>query len=251
MAEQHGLHELRIALAGGAPLLRAGIEAALAPDSRFRLVAQVADVDEAGELLRQSACDVLVLNTESPHREAAAVLAEHDADPDGAKVVVLTDDQSQHELLVTLQTGVRGYGIRSCLSPEDIRNGLLTVGRGFQWMCPLTTRFLWQRVVQESAGRGNGAAHHGPLSRRESEVLRLAAEGAREEQIAQALCLSPNTVKTYLRRIREKLQAGSRGEAVRRGYEQGLIPPPSTPIDPRPAPDGPGAALDGRDDGVA
>ena len=216
--------ELRIALAGGAPLLQAGIEAVLSPDERLRLVARVPDVAQAGALLHGSICDVLVLNSDAPHVEAAALLAGLDAPADAAKVVVLTHNDSQQLLLATLRTGVRGYGIHSSLEPEDIRAGLLTVARGFRWLCPLATSYLLLQLAAEDGAAGSGGA--GPLSPREAEVLALAAEGEGEEQIAVALCLSRNTVKTYLRRIREKLQASSRGEAVRLGYQQGLIPLP-------------------------
>ena len=221
--------ELRIALAGGAPLLQAGIEAVLLTDDRLRLVARVPDIAQAGELLRRSVCDVLVLNTESPRADAAALLAELESPADAARVVVLTHDDSRQELLATLRTGVRGYGIHSSLQPEDIRSGLLTVGRGFRWLCPQEIGHVLQHVAAEdgatTAGAGAGAGA-GPLSPREAEVLALAAEGQGEEQIALTLCLSRNTVKTYLRRIREKLQATSRGEAVRLGYQRGLIPLP-------------------------
>ncbi len=221
--------ELRIIVAGGAPLLQAGIVAALASDARLRLVAQVEDVQQAQDFLRRGACDVLVLNTESPHLEAAQVMARHDDGGDDvpgvpAKVLVLTDDASQHELLATLQVGVQGYGIRTRLQPEDIRAAVLTVARGDCWLCGMATRHLVQLAIVDSGNGALGGGHSGPLSPREAEVLRLAAEGDGEEQIAQSLCLSKNTVKTYLRRIREKLQATSRGDAVRIGYEHGLIP---------------------------
>ena len=218
--------ELRVAVAGGAPLLRAGIVAALALDDRLRLVDQDTDVEHAGELLRRKACDVLVLNTESPHTEVGVVLNGSAGDTERPKVLVLTDVESQQELLDTLQKGVEGYGIRSCLWPDDIRSGILAVGRGLPWTCPLTTRTLLQLAVEDSAGAAARAGRQGPLSKREAEVLRCAASGEGEEQIAQTLFLSRNTVKTYFRRIREKLHVTTRVEAVRRGYEQGLIPDP-------------------------
>jgi DNA-binding NarL/FixJ family response regulator len=221
--------ELRVAVAGGVPLIRAGIVAAMALDDRLRLVDQDVDVEHAGDLLRRKACDVLVLNTESPHTEVGAVLNGSAGDPQRPKVLVLTDVESQRELLGTLQKGVEGYGIRSCLLEDDIRSGILAVGRGLTWTCPLTTRSLVQLAVDDAADAAVAAARagrQGPLSVREVEVLRCAASGEGEEQIAKTLYLSRNTVKTYLRRIREKLHVTTRGEAVLRGYERGLIPVP-------------------------
>ncbi|MDQ3702612.1 MAG: response regulator transcription factor [Chloroflexota bacterium] len=233
--------ELRIIVAGGAPLLQAGIVAALAADERLRLVAQVEDVQQAQAYVLQGACDVLVLNTDSPHVEAADVIA-GDATGSGeggdsrtsainatcggsepVKVLVLTDDDSRHELLASLRVGVQGYGIRSRLQPEDIRAAVRTVAGGRAWLCPVATGHLVQLAVVDSGNGTLGSRTSGPLSPREAEVLRLAADGDGEDQIAVALCLSKNTVKTYLRRIREKLQVTSRGEAVRIGFQHGLI----------------------------
>jgi DNA-binding NarL/FixJ family response regulator len=223
--------ELRVAVAGGVPLIRAGIVAAMALDDRLRLVEQDVDLEQAGDLLRRKACDVLVLNTESPHTEVGVVLNGLAGDSERPKVLVLTDIKGPRELLGTLQTGVEGYGIRSCLLEDDIRSGVLAVGRGLTWTCPLSSRSLVQRAVDAAAGAAARAGRRGLLSEREMEVLRCAATGEGEEQIAKTLFLSRNTVKTYLRRIREKLHVTSRGEAVRRGYEQGLIQVPvATPV---------------------
>ena len=118
------------------------------------------DIAQAGELLRQSVCDVLVLNTESPRADAAALLAELESPADAARVVVLTHDDTRQELLATLRTGVRGYGIHSSLEPEDIRSGLLTVGRGYCWLCPKATGYLLHQLTAEdgatAAGAGSG-----------------------------------------------------------------------------------------------
>lgn len=233
--------ELRIVVAGGAPLLQAGIVAALAVDERVRVVAQVEEVHQARAYVLQGTCDVLVLNTDSPHLESAGVIA-RDAtrrsggedsgdggdngdggDGEPVKVLVLTDDDSRHELLASLRVGVQGYGIRSRLQPEDILAAVRTVAGGKSWLCPVATGHLVQLAVVDGGNGTLGSRNSGPLSPREAEVLRLAADGDGEDQIAVALCLSKNTVKTYLRRIREKLQVTSRGEAVRIGVKHGLI----------------------------
>ncbi len=62
------------------------------------------------------------------------------------------------------------------------------------------------------------------ITAREAEVLRLLASGRSNKEIAGALHLSPNTVKTHIARLYEKLEAGRRTEAVLRGRELGLIP---------------------------
>ena len=99
--------ELRVAVAGGAPCSGPASSPALALDDRLRLVDQDTDVEHAGELLRRKACDVLVLSTESPHAEVGVVSNGSAGDPERPKVLVLTDVESQHELLGALQKGSR------------------------------------------------------------------------------------------------------------------------------------------------
>lgn len=222
------MQQVRIVLAGGAPLLQAGIAAALAGDDRLKVIAQVPNVQEVGGFLTGDGCDVVVLNTEAPCVEAATLMARRRECDGGclARVLVLTDQDSTEELLITLHLGVEGYAVRRSLWPEDIRSALFTLKRGLPWLCPLATRQLVAMAVTLAGGTPVGCTRPGLLSHREAEVLGLAAMGAGEEEIAQRLYLSRSTVKTYLRRIREKLQVTSRSEAVRLGYQRGLIPAP-------------------------
>lgn len=63
-----------------------------------------------------------------------------------------------------------------------------------------------------------------PLTAREADVLRLLVTGATNRQIAQALCISRETVKTHVANILHKLDAASRAEAVGLAYSRGLLP---------------------------
>jgi DNA-binding CsgD family transcriptional regulator len=77
-------------------------------------------------------------------------------------------------------------------------------------------------AAEPSAGRTNG---HGRLSRREREVLGLAAEGKSNREIAAALIISENTAKYHVAQLLNKLGAGSRAEAVTRAVGSGILAP--------------------------
>jgi DNA-binding NarL/FixJ family response regulator len=220
--------ELRVALVGGAPLVQAGVVAALAQDDRFRTVLQAPDVPSAVEGLGQISCDVVVLNTEAPRVEVATLLggvAAHGSSETPTRVLALTDEEGQEEALATLQAGAQGYGVRRHVWPEDLRAATLSVGRGLAWTCPLVTGYL---IALAAAGGPVGERGRrttpGGLSPRELDVLRLAAGGTGDNDIATLLSLSRNSVKTYWQRIRTKLPASSRQEAVRRAIMLGLVP---------------------------
>jgi DNA-binding NarL/FixJ family response regulator len=207
-------------------LLQAGIVAALAAEDRFQLIAQVDGVQEAIDVLQRMPCDVLLLNSDTPRLDATTLREGRWGDAEQAKVLILTDEDDRHELLGALLAGVHGYGIRRRLLPEEIRTGVAIVGEGEHWMCRLAigqlVQLTFDGTAEEAVRNGQGRTN-GPLSPREAEVLRRAAEGEGEDQIAEGLNVSRNTVKTYLRRIREKLQVTSRVEAVRYGLEHGLL----------------------------
>jgi len=93
------------------------------------------------------------------------------------------------------------------------------------WVCSGTLRAL----IDVAAGNrtpNRDCARTGGLSTREAEVLRLAALGAGEERIATTMRVSRNTVKTYVRRIREKLQVRTRAAAVEVARERGVLTGP-------------------------
>ena len=235
--------QLRVALVGGAPLLQAGTAAVLAHDRRFAVVLRAPDVPSAIDSLGQQPCDVVVLNAEEPPTEVAALRGAMTAHPaqHPPRILVLTDDDRLETVLAALRAGAQGYGVRHRLWPEDIHAGVLAVGRGLPWACPDVTRSLialaaraadaasWDGGSGGDATQGTQAAEPhrrapGDLSLREAEILRLAARGANDGGIAAALYLSPNSVKTYWQRIRVKLGAASRREAIRHAVTQGLVP---------------------------
>jgi DNA-binding NarL/FixJ family response regulator len=163
----------------------------------------------------------VIVNTERPRADAAAIQALSGPGA-GPKVLVLTENERLDEQVAALQLGVQGYGLRHDLQLEELRAAVRAVAERDSWMCPRATRNLMVSTAQQPADRLKAGAH-GRLSGREREVLQLAARGESEQQIADTLCLTKNTVKTYLQRICEKLGERSRKDAYRRAYELRLV----------------------------
>lgn len=217
------MSEVQVMLVGGAPLLRAGVLAALAPDPALRCVAQEDDMRRGATRATHLGTPVVVLLTESPQEDVELFLApvgESEARP---KVLVLTEHKGREELLAALRLGVHGYGVLTSLTAEDLRGGVHAVARWDSWLCPLATRALMATAVQHALLEGPvGLAN--TLSEREIDVLRLAAIGKSEQYIAATLSLSRNSIKTYLRRTCLKLGVTARGDAIRLAVQRGLIP---------------------------
>ena len=218
--DENGVDTVRVFLVGGTPLLRCGIETALSYDSRVACVGHAPDVATFGASDRAS-CDVVIVNTERPRADAAALHALSGLGA-GPKVLVLTENERPDEQVAALQLGVQGYGLRHDLKVDDLPAAVLAVAERDSWMCHRATRNLMLSTAQQSMDRLKAGAP-GRLSGREREVLQLAARGVSEQEIADTLCLARNTVKTYLQRICEKLGARSRKDAYRRAYELRLV----------------------------
>lgn len=222
---------IRIAIVGGSLLLQAGMMAALSLNPQLKPTSHPRSFEEIDKLGGQLDCDVLILNTQDPRVEAAAIVERMTRAGLTTKVLVLTETESRDQMIDTLRSGVQGYGIYTALSPEDLSDAVMAVARWGFWACPQTIQQLVTTALQRMPASTTPWNRETPLSNRESEVLTLAAGGAGEEYIAESLCLSRNTVKTYLRRIREKLQVDSRADAVSIARERGLLvrrPPQGT-----------------------
>lgn len=201
-----------------------GIAAALGTDPAIRLVGMVDSIVETRGILSEASCDVLLLNTDIPQRDAAGLLECWSPVPKQPRLIVLTGNESIDAVQSSFRLGVKGYGISRRVAPDGIPAAVRTVAHGQTWACPYTIELLLDVVLHASGASGAPWSGKPPISTRELDVLRLVANGAREPEIASRLCLSRNTVKTYRRRIRQKLQVETLAAAVRLAVDQKLLP---------------------------
>jgi DNA-binding NarL/FixJ family response regulator len=222
--------QIRVALVvgGGSPVLHVGVVTALQADPRLRLVEYLADPSHGALPVIEENVDVLALLTDvalpDALREADRLLPA----TGGTRRLLLRHHLDADDVAAAVQAGLRGYAILASLLPDDLACGLIMLARYGTWLCPQTTRLLLALLrndivvppVQLPARLPVGRSI---LSERELDVLRHGATGLSEAAIAERLSLAPNTVKTYWRRICEKLDVTVRSEAIIRGIQLGLI----------------------------
>ena len=136
-------------------------------------------------------------------------------------VLILTAYSDIRYILGLLEAGACGYLLKSARSNEII-GAIRAVHSGDSVLDPVVTQKLLQRVVGQAKGTGEGRTG-GQLTSREVEILRLAARGMSNKDIAHVLFLSVRTVKAHLTNIFNKMACGCRTDAIIKGLREGYI----------------------------
>jgi DNA-binding NarL/FixJ family response regulator len=212
---------IRILVADDHPLFLRGLVGLLSEQADFTLVGEASDGLEAVDLSRECEPHVVLLDLHMPGGGGLAVVGA--LKDSGARVLMLTISDKDEDLMEAIAVGADGYLLKSA-EPEELCRAIRQVAAGHSVLSPEVTA----AVMQAAADAKNGKLPVS-LSPRERDVLVQLAQGATTAEIAEALFLSPSTVKTHVGHILEKLDASNRAEAVGRAAALGLLDPhPST-----------------------
>ncbi|RKE22421.1 response regulator transcription factor [Streptomyces sp. TLI_171] len=219
-----GPRTVRVLIADDDPLLRAGLAVVLETADGIEVVGRAEDGLQAVELARRLRPDVVLMDVRMPGCdgiEATRRLAGL-----GPRVLVLTTFHHDAYVWGALRAGAAGFLLKRA-SPERLIDAVHAVAAGEAALDPAVTRDLLGHLLAAPAPAPAPApAAGGPLAAlttREREVLRLAAEGHPNEEIAALLHLAESTVKTHVKRILSKLGARDRSQAVAAAYRHGLM----------------------------
>ena len=202
------------------PALRAGLRALLSGDPEVSVVSASSSVAGAQDF----PCDegVLLATPGALEEQAIEMLARQP----GWSVLLVGDNlQAALELAKGLPQG-RSWGMLSSdATPEALHAALHAVREGLVLVSSeLAARMLSQLPVEENSVASADEDPPEPLTEREIDVLRLAAQGLTNKQIALALKISEHTVKFHISAIYTRLAVSNRAEAVRKGARWGWVP---------------------------
>ncbi|MEU4160804.1 response regulator transcription factor [Actinoplanes sp. NPDC026670] len=212
---------IRVLVCDDQPLIRTGFATIIDAQPDMAVAGDCGDGHTAVELARELAPDVVVMDVRMPGLngiEATARLAGAGVQRP-VKVLVVTTFNLDEYVYESLRAGASGFLLKDA-PPAHLLHGIRTVAAGAALLAPEVTRQLVGRYASRilpSAGSGGT-----PLSTRELEVLRLIANGLSNTEIAAALVISHETVKTYVSRILTKLELRDRVQAVVYAYRNGL-----------------------------
>ena len=210
---------IRILLADDHTLVRRGICRLLEDQPDLEVVGEAADGHEAVRLASVLDPDVVLLDISMPGPGGIEVTRQvKQALPD-TRVLILTVHEDESLLREAIQAGAAGYIIKRAVESELI-NAIRAVWRGDVYIHPAMTRALLQDVAPS---RATDETLVEPLTRRETEVLQLIAQGHTNRQVAEKLTISVRTVETHRANLMDKLGLRSRVELVRYAREHGLL----------------------------
>ncbi|MCP9996087.1 response regulator transcription factor [Streptomyces werraensis] len=205
-------------------LVRTGLVTIIDAQPDMEVVGECADGRIAVELAGKERPDVVVMDVRMPVLdgiEATRLLAGSGV-PDPVKVLVVTTFNLDEYVYEALRAGASGFLLKDA-PPDRLLHGIRTVASGAALLDPEVTRQLVGRYASRIRPSEDDGARDVPLTPRELEVLRLIADGLSNSEIAAALVISQETVKTFVSRILSKLQLRDRVQAVVYAYRRGLV----------------------------
>ncbi|BDZ45865.1 response regulator transcription factor [Naasia aerilata] len=213
--------DLRVVLVDDHPIYRQGLAALLGSLGGVTVVGTAADGAEAIEVARAEQPDVIVMDVQMPGVDGIEATRRITGESPHIGVVVLTMSEDDETVFQAMRAGARGYLLKGA-GQEEILRAMRSVAAGEA----VFGQALARRVADFFAGTaGTAIAAVSPfpqLTSREQEILDLLAAGRSNPQIAQALFLSPKTVRNNVSNIFAKLHVADRAEAIIRARDAGL-----------------------------
>ncbi|EMF02373.1 response regulator transcription factor [Streptomyces mobaraensis NBRC 13819 = DSM 40847] len=211
---------IRLLLADDHPVVRAGLRAVLETEPGLVVAAEAATAEEAVARAALGGIDVVLMDLRfgkgmNGAEATARITARPDAPrvlPDAPRVLIVTTYDSDADTLPAIEAGATGYLLKDA-PPEDLAAAVRTAATGRGTLAPAVADRLMNRL------RAPGTA----LTRRETEVLALVAEGFSNQAVGARLHLTEGTVKSHLARVYTKLGVDSRTAAVAAATDLGLI----------------------------
>jgi DNA-binding NarL/FixJ family response regulator len=212
--------ELRIFLADDHAVVREGLKALINSQPDMQVIGEAEDGRAACQRARDLQPDIVILDVSMPHLNGAQAAEQLKRVCPNAKVLALTVHEDTGYLRQLLEAGAAGYVLKRSAA-EELIHAIRIVAAGGIYLDPNLAGKVVDRFVRKPST--NTALQGSDLSDRETEVLRLIAQGYSNKEIAAQLNISIKTVETYKARSMEKLGLHSRVEIVRYGLQQGWL----------------------------
>jgi DNA-binding NarL/FixJ family response regulator len=224
---------VRIVVADDHQIVRSGFAGLLGTQPDFTVVGTAEDGAEAVRVCQQTSPDVVLMDVRMPGVdgiEATRQLSRPAGSGpagDGPRIVILTTFDLDEYVYDALCAGASGFLLKD-VTAEQLFHAVRVIAAGEALLAPTVTRRLISEFARQRPRTDSSrAAALATLTPRETQILRLVAEGLSNPEIAARVTVTEETVKTHVSRILTKLGLRDRTQAVVTAYETGLVVPGS------------------------
>lgn len=203
-------------------VVRAGIRSLLEGQADLEIVGEAAGGEEAVQKAIDLRPQLVLMDIAMPGMSGIEATRRIKKDLPETSVLVLTMHDDEEFFFPVLRAGASGYVLKEA-EPQDLLNALRVVHEGQVFFSPAVARVLLEGFVTASAGPRD--EKYSSLTSREREVLKLAATGQTNRQIAEQLFLSIRTVEKHRQSVMHKLALDKREDLTKYAVRQGLIDP--------------------------
>jgi DNA-binding NarL/FixJ family response regulator len=213
---------LTVAVIDDQELVRMGLRTLIGSEAGLELVGEAADGREGLRLIRSRRPRVVLCDIRMPDVDGLALLRQVAADPSLAEVrmVMLTTFELDEYVFEALRLGASGFLLKDA-DPSVLLDAIRVVADGGSLLAPSVTRRVIEQFGTTTAQR-TPHPHLDQLTEREREIVAWVSTGRSNQEIADALVVSPHTVRTHVSRAMVKLQARDRAQLVVFAMESGL-----------------------------
>ena len=201
---------IKVLIVDDHPVVRFGLFSMLASEARILVTGMVGSAAEALRAVVETPPDVVLMDLRMPEMEGSQAISELKRTRPDVRILVLTNYESEEDILGALRAGATGYLLKNTPQEEIVR-GIEMVAENKRFIPPTITNRLLETLGREE------------LTGRELEVLTLVAKGLTNKEIAQALYISDKTARNHVTSCLVKLNASDRTEAVTTAIRRGVI----------------------------
>lgn len=210
---------IRLLLVDDHAVVRSGLHMLLATEDDVDIIGEVGTAAEALASAANLKPDVILMDIGLPDKSGIEATRDIKAHFPDIAIVALTIHEDEEYFFKMLEAGASGY-VPKRAAPEELLTAIRAAAQGEVYLYPSMAKLLVRDfLVSGLTDKTNGK----DLTNREQEVLTHLAEGESNEEIAQALVISPKTVARHRENIMRKLNLHSRAELVRYAIRKGII----------------------------